>query len=101
MPSSFANSRSSGASVWEALSKQPVRTCVGCRARFAQSELVRFVRAAGAWQPDPPSARRKQPGRGAYLCSPACAERAAKNKRYPGLGVAAAECALIESPWKN
>jgi hypothetical protein len=29
------------------------------------------------------------PGRGVYLCSEACATRSVKNKRYPGLGLAA------------
>ena len=70
--------------------------------RFAQADsfAIRACARAG-WRPIRRSARRKQPGRGAYLCSPACAERAAKNKRYPGLGVAAAECGLIESSWKK
>lgn len=71
----------------------PVRTCVGCRSRLPQAALRRFVRAAGgpppAWRPDPP--RRRSPGRGAYLCSDACAQRVKKNKRYPGLWQSAAE----------
>jgi len=61
-----------------------------------QRELTRFVRDAAGWHPDA-GARRKQPGRGAYLCSAACAQRAVKNRRYPGLGAAAAEYGLIES----
>ncbi len=66
----------------------PVRSCVGCRARFAQNELVRYVRGGdgGAWRRD---RRRRAPGRGAYLCSPACAVRVRKNRRYPGLADAA------------
>ncbi|MBV8499501.1 MAG: YlxR family protein [Candidatus Eremiobacteraeota bacterium] len=73
----------------------PVRSCVGCRRRFAQDALTRFVRTASGWSADLRGARRKQAGRGAYLCSAECAERARKNKRYPGLGAAAAECGLI------
>jgi len=60
----------------------PVRTCVGCRQRLAQAGLRRFVRRTDGWQAD---AARRSDGRGVYLCSPACAERVAKNKRYPGL----------------
>ncbi|MBV8068012.1 MAG: YlxR family protein [Candidatus Eremiobacteraeota bacterium] len=74
---------------------EPVRTCVGCRRRFAQRELARFVRAAAGWRLDIAN-RRRQPGRGAYLCSARCAQAALKNRRYPGLGAAAAEYGLIE-----
>ncbi|MBV9718417.1 MAG: YlxR family protein [Candidatus Eremiobacteraeota bacterium] len=74
----------------------PIRTCVGCRRQFAQPDLVRFTRAADGWHADGAS-RRRRPGRGAYLCSAACAERARKNRRYPGLGEAAAEYGLIEN----
>ncbi|MBV8355981.1 MAG: YlxR family protein [Candidatus Eremiobacteraeota bacterium] len=79
----------------------PVRTCVGCRRRFEQAELVRFVRSAAGWRADPPGARHRQLGRGAYLCSVECGNDARKNKRYPGLGAAAAECGLIESLCKK
>ncbi|HVA38887.1 MAG TPA: DUF448 domain-containing protein [Candidatus Dormibacteraeota bacterium] len=64
----------------------PARTCVGCRRKFPQSQLLRFVRRGGDWVAD---ARRREPGRGAYLCSAACGARVAKNKRYPGLSAAA------------
>ncbi len=60
----------------------PIRTCVGCRQRLAQAALRRFVRRSDGWQADP---GRRSDGRGVYLCSAACAERVAKNKRYPGL----------------
>jgi predicted RNA-binding protein YlxR (DUF448 family) len=60
---------------------------VGCRTRAPQAALVRFVRGHDAWLAD--GGRARAPGRGAYLCSPACAERAKKNKRYGGLGAAA------------
>ncbi|MGI9093791.1 MAG: YlxR family protein [Mycobacteriales bacterium] len=42
----------------------PVRTCVGCRARAAASQLIRVVVAGDAIVPDP---RRRLPGRGAWL----------------------------------
>lgn len=42
----------------------PVRTCVGCRERAAQSELLRLVARDGALLPDP---ERRMPGRGAYV----------------------------------
>ncbi|MGH7750907.1 MAG: YlxR family protein [Candidatus Dormibacteria bacterium] len=74
---------------------RPTRTCVGCRARRPQAELVRFVQVAGGW------ATRRSPveaGRGAYLCSVTCAERAKKNRRYPGLAVAAAAVAWDARP---
>jgi len=53
---------------------------------LAQQVLVRFVRRDGEWAPDPAT---RSPGRGAYLCSPSCAERVLKNRRYPGLSAAA------------
>jgi len=52
------------------------------------------VRTTLGWQADQPGFRRRRAGRGAYLCSAQCAERARKNKRYPGLGTAAAEYGL-------
>lgn len=64
----------------------PVRTCVGCRERREQHSMVRFTRGTHGWIPDE---RARHPGRGAYLCSAKCAERVAKNKRYPGLAHAA------------
>ncbi|MDE2571853.1 MAG: DUF448 domain-containing protein [bacterium] len=64
----------------------PTRTCVGCRRRFPQPRLLRFVRNAGGWEAD---SRRRAPGRGVYLCSAVCGVRVAKNKRYPGLSAAA------------
>ncbi|MGH7728717.1 MAG: YlxR family protein [Vulcanimicrobiaceae bacterium] len=64
----------------------PLRTCVGCRARRPQAELLRYVRRGGRWERDQATVR--APGRGAYLCSQRCAQAAAKNRRYPGLGSA-------------
>ncbi|MHB8147937.1 MAG: YlxR family protein [Vulcanimicrobiaceae bacterium] len=74
--------------------------CVGCRARFPQADLVRFVRDVEGWKADSPSSRHRQPGRGAYLCSAACIARAAKNRRYPGLASVAGEYGLISSSLK-
>ena len=59
----------------------PERTCVGCRKRFPQPALRRFTRHDGRWLAD---GSKRREGRGAYLCSRECAERVAKNKRYPG-----------------
>ena len=42
----------------------PVRTCVGCRTRAPQDQLLRVVAVTGVLTPDPP---RRQPGRGAYV----------------------------------
>jgi predicted RNA-binding protein YlxR (DUF448 family) len=61
----------------------PVRTCVGCRSRREQPELLRFVRQGDRWAAD---GRRRSAGRGSYLCGPQCARAVIKNKRYPGLG---------------
>jgi len=73
----------------------PYRTCVGCRLALPQAQMVRFVRTGLGWKADAPG--RRQPGRGAYLCSAECATKAAKNRRYPGLATAAEEYGLISS----
>ena len=54
-------------------SREPLRTCVGCRRVRAKRELVRIVRAPdGVLVAD-----RKGAGRGAYVChDPACLESA-------------------------
>jgi predicted RNA-binding protein YlxR (DUF448 family) len=49
---------------------------------------VRVDASLPAWVADP---ERRKPGRGAYLCSPACARRVLKNRRYPGLAAASAD----------
>ena len=58
----------------------PIRTCVGCRQRRPQRELVRLVRDAdGVVVRD---ARGSAAGRGAYVCvEVACLERALKGGR--------------------
>ena len=62
---------------------------MGCRGRFAQGVLVRFVRSAQGWCGDDTS--RRANGRGAYLCSRACAIKVEKNKRFVGLSAVARE----------
>jgi len=47
-------------------SRQPERTCLGCRKALPQSELLRLVRSPqGELLPD---LHRRLPGRGVYLC---------------------------------
>jgi predicted RNA-binding protein YlxR (DUF448 family) len=54
----------------------PQRTCVGCRRKAGQDELVRVVRRSDGTL----RAGRTLPGRGAWLCaeSPSCLQRAAR-----------------------
>ncbi|MGH3302120.1 MAG: YlxR family protein [Streptosporangiaceae bacterium] len=59
----------------------PVRTCIGCGSRAAQSELIRVVVAGDEIVPD---VTFRLPGRGAYLHpSLACWERAQRRKAFP------------------
>ncbi|MBV8639294.1 MAG: YlxR family protein [Candidatus Eremiobacteraeota bacterium] len=74
----------------------PVRTCVGCRQTHPQREMTRFVRTGQGWTRDQ-TAKARQPGRGAYLCSAACVKLVAKNRRFPGLASVAEEYGLISS----
>jgi len=46
---------------------------VGCATRTDKASLQRFVLAEGRLEPDP---EQRRPGRGAYACDRACAERA-------------------------
>lgn len=47
------------------MAREPVRTCVGCRARAPKVELLRIARAHdGGVGPDPAA---RAPGRGAYV----------------------------------
>lgn len=78
------------------MTREPIRTCVGCRTRFEQARLVRFVRDGGAWRCD--DGRPRSRGRGAYLCSERCAVRVSKNKRYAGL--AATATAVAPGRWR-
>ncbi|MGI8748046.1 MAG: YlxR family protein [Deinococcus sp.] len=64
----------------------PERSCVACRRRRPQGELLRLSRRGGVWMPEQD---RQRSGRGAYLCadSPAC--WAEKRLRRPFGGQAA------------
>jgi hypothetical protein len=56
-----------------------VRTCIGCSQQSGKRTLFRIVRSSeGAVEFD--STGRK-PGRGAYVCSPACFETAFSSRR--------------------
>jgi predicted RNA-binding protein YlxR (DUF448 family) len=57
----------------------PERTCVGCRRKRGQDELVRLVHHHGRVVPARPGA----PGRGAYLCpEERCLEAAEKKRAF-------------------
>jgi uncharacterized protein len=57
----------------------PERTCLGCRQRRPQGELVRLTAAGGSVAPAWPGA----PGRGAYLCAAEeCLEAAQKRRAF-------------------
>ncbi len=57
----------------------PERTCIGCRRRRSQSELVRLVLRGGQVVPANPG----MPGRGAYLCPHLnCLETAEKRRAF-------------------
>lgn len=54
----------------------PIRTCVGCRARRPQDELIRIVASPGGTL-EVDAHRHRSPGRGAYLCRRrSCIDRA-------------------------
>ncbi|HVS69219.1 MAG TPA: YlxR family protein [Mycobacteriales bacterium] len=64
-----------------ARSREPVRTCVGCRVKAAKSELLRVVAVEGTLTPDP---RGTSPGRGAHLHpDPACLALAERRRAFP------------------
>ena len=59
---------------------QPVRTCVGCKARVAKSSMLRLVVAGDSIVPDPQA---RQSGRGAYLhLSLECFELAQRRRAF-------------------
>ncbi|HEV3156191.1 MAG TPA: DUF448 domain-containing protein [Candidatus Baltobacteraceae bacterium] len=70
----------------------PIRTCVVCRVRLPQAELVRFSRSELGWL----LWTRGIGGRGAYLCSQKCAGRVGKNRRYAALTFAADEAIWVD-----
>ena len=59
----------------------PQRTCVGCRAKAAKTDLLRVVGAGGALAPDPEG---RLPGRGASVHpDPRCLDLAEKRRAFP------------------
>ena len=59
----------------------PVRTCVGCRARAAKTDLLRVVADGGRLVPDPGGAL---PGRGASVHRDRrCVDLAEKRRAFP------------------
>ena len=57
----------------------PERTCVGCRRKRGQAELVRLTAEGGCVMP----ARPGSPGRSAYLCpDKSCLEAAEKRRAF-------------------
>jgi predicted RNA-binding protein YlxR (DUF448 family) len=59
---------------------EPVRTCLGCRDRAPQAELLRVVAHAGSVRVD---VRRTLPGRGGYLHPDAgCLSRAVRRRAF-------------------
>ena len=59
---------------------RPERTCIGCGVKKAQSALVRV--ALGPDNRVELDRSRVKPGRGGYLCGPACIEAANKRKGW-------------------
>jgi uncharacterized protein len=56
----------------------PIRSCVGCGRKAAQSELLRFVAKGGRLIPGA-----TEPGRGAYTCRRlTCFERAVSRRAF-------------------
>ncbi len=57
----------------------PTRTCIGCRMLFPKKQLLRIVRTPeGEVQLD---LKGKVSGRGAYVCSAPCIEKAVSGKQ--------------------
>ena len=57
---------------------EPIRSCVGCGRKAAQSELLRFVAKDGRLVPGS-----TEPGRGAYTCRRlTCFERAVSRRAF-------------------
>jgi uncharacterized protein len=59
----------------------PQRTCVGCRAKAAKTDLLRVVAVEGVLTPDPAG---RLPGRGACVhLDPRCVDLAEKRRAFP------------------
>jgi len=60
------------------LTREPIRSCVGCGRKAGQSELIRFVAANGRLVEGS-----RRAGRGAYTCRRlSCFERAAARRAF-------------------
>ena len=58
---------------------EPERTCLGCRDRRRQADLVRLVASAGRLT----LGGKSTPGRGAYVCpEQACFDKAVKRRAF-------------------
>lgn len=62
--------------------KTKQRTCIVCRATDAKGSLLRVVRTPDGRVEYDPTGRKN--GRGAYVCSVACLQRALEGKRFDG-----------------
>lgn len=58
--------------------QKKVRTCVGCGTQSSKAELLRLVRTAEGVQFD---ASGRKPGRGAYVCSEECLDKAFSTRK--------------------
>ena len=67
-----------GCTMSETQPHTPIRTCLGCGAKTSPLTMLRIAsKDGGAPVVDEPRAKRKAPGRGAYLCANVkCLERA-------------------------
>jgi predicted RNA-binding protein YlxR (DUF448 family) len=66
----------------EVASTTPIRTCAGCRAKSAQSHMLRFAREADG-QVVPANVTRDLRGRTTYLCPRrACLDQAVKRRAF-------------------
>jgi predicted RNA-binding protein YlxR (DUF448 family) len=79
----------------------PIRTCIGCRSRAPQADLLRLVWTADGVRADP---ERRRPGRGAYLHATAeCRDQAVRRRalgralRRDGIGPADLATALAQA----
>ncbi|MEH0111400.1 YlxR family protein [Tersicoccus sp. MR15.9] len=75
-----------------------MRTCVGCRRRDSQHLLVRVVRLSASSPRLQVDARRRLPGRGAWLHpEPQCLQRALSRRAFDRAFRAAVDATDVES----
>jgi len=60
----------------------PTRTCIGCRKKFEQSNLIRYVKINNSLKE---ATLPRLDGRGYYLCNDICKIKASKNNKYKGI----------------